>query len=555
MPARGDPARDGTMSAKISAGPALDGRRAVDADQGVFMKELVYHRLLLPAAERYGDKVVLLDGEYEGTLPQHLDRTTRLASALRTELGIGPGDRFAVMATNSHEYLELYHAAFLGAGVVNPLNLRLAPKELEFIIQDSGTKVCFVDFLFANNIDAIREAAGIEKVVLIGPDLDSPHDLTYDDLLAAGEPTVPEEPEEEDPVILMYTGGTTGLPKGVLLDQRAEMLNLYHIVMTIGLNEEATYLHQTPMFHAASMGGVLGVPASGARSTFVSLFDPVKVMENIETHQVDWTVMVPTMIGMVLNHPDFRPERLASLRQLTYGASPMPLALLEKLQKLYPDLELSQGYGMTEASAALTFLLPEDHRRGGELLKSAGRAMPGVVLSIQGDDGTILPPGQPGEVCARAGNFMKEYWKRPEETAEAFRGGWYHSGDAGYLDEQGYLYLVDRVKDMIVTGGENVYSSEVENALASHPDVEQVAVIGIPSERWGEAVHAIVVPREGASPSEEELLEHARQWIAGFKLPKSIELRSEPLPLSGALKVLKRELRAPYWEGHERGVG
>jgi long-chain acyl-CoA synthetase len=519
------------------------------------MKELIYHRMLLPAVERKPDEITIIDGDHQGSLAQHLDRTTRLASALRTELGVGPGDRFAVMATNSHQYLELYHAAFLGAGIVNPLNLRLAPKELEFICQDSGTKVCFVDFLFANNVDAIREAAGIEKVVLIGPDMGSPHDIAYEDLLAAGEPEIPAEPEETDPVVLMYTGGTTGLPKGVLLDQRAEMLNLYHVAIEVGLDEHSTYLHQTPMFHAASMGGVLGIPAAGARSVFVPLFDPVKVMETFEEHQVDWTVMVPTMIGMVLNHPEFRPERLASLRKLTYGASPMPGALLDEFQRLFPDVELSQAYGMTEASAVLTFLSPEDHRRGGEVLRSAGRPVIGVTLSIQDEEGNILPAGQTGEVCARAGNFMTEYWKRTEETEHAFRGGWYHTGDAGYLDAEGYLYLVDRVKDMIVTGGENVYSSEVENAIASHPDVEQVAVIGIPSQQWGEAVHAVVVTREGATVTEEVIIAHAREWIAGYKVPKSVELRTDPLPLSGALKVLKRELRAPFWEGHDRGVG
>ncbi len=278
------------------------------------MKELVYHRLLLPAVERYGDREVIIDGDHRGTLAEHLDRTTRLASALRTELGVGPGDRFAIMATNSHQYLELYHAAFLGAGIVNPLNLRLALAELEFILRDSGTKVVFVDFLFANNIDMIREAAGIEKVVLIGPGMDSPHDIAYEDLLAAGEPTIPDEPEEDDAVVLMYTGGTTGLPKGVLLDQRAEMLNLYHVIMAVGIDEGSTYLHQTPMFHAASMGALLGIPASGSRSVFLPLFDPEKAMEVIEEHSVDWTVMVPTMVGMVLRHPAFRPERLASLR-------------------------------------------------------------------------------------------------------------------------------------------------------------------------------------------------------------------------------------------------
>ena len=515
----------------------------------------MYHRLLLPAVERYGDREVILDGEHRGTLAEHLDRTTRLASALRTELGVEPGDRFAVMATNSHQYLELYHAAFLGAGIVNPLNLRLATAELEFILRDSGTKVCFVDFLFANNIDMIREAAGIEKVVLIGPDLDSPHDIKYDDLLAAGEPTIPEEPEEDDPVVLMYTGGTTGLPKGVLLDQRAEMLNLYHVIMAVGIDEDLTYLHQTPMFHAASMGGLLGIPASGARSVFVPLFDPERVMDTIEEHGVDWTVMVPTMIGLVLRHPAFRPERLASLKKLTYGASPMPEAILAQLLELYPDLELSQGYGMTEAAAVLTFLTADDHRRGGDVLRSAGRPVPGVVLSVQDEDGNLLPPGTDGEICARAGNFMSGYWNRPEETAEAFRGGWYHTGDAGHIDDEGFVHLVDRVKDMIVTGGENVYSSEVEDAVGSHPAVEQVAVIGIPSEEWGEAVHAIVVRTEGSTVEAEELIAHARGHIAGYKVPKSIDFRDEPLPLSGAMKVLKRELRAPFWEGHDRGVG
>jgi long-chain acyl-CoA synthetase len=518
------------------------------------MKELVYNRMLLPAVERYGSNVCTIGDDVQFTYGEHLDRTLRLASALRTELGVEPGDRVAVMATNSHEYLELYHACFLGAGVINPLNLRLAAKELEYIIQDSGTKVCFVDWMFAKNIEAVREAAGLEKVVLIGPDLDSPHDVAYDDLLAAGEPAMLAEPEETDPVVLMYTGGTTGLPKGVLLDQRAEMLNLYHVAMVVGLDEHGRYLHQTPMFHAASMGGILGIPSSGGVSTFVPLFDPVKVMEVIEQHQVNWTVMVPTMIGMVLQHPEFEPDRLASLQRLTYGASPMPLTMLEQLLSLYPDLEISQGYGMTEASAVLTFLLPEDHRAGGDLLRSAGRAVPGVELQIQDGEGAPVPRGETGEVCAKAGNLMQEYWNKPDATEEAFRDGWYHTGDAGYLDAKGYLYLVDRVKDMIVTGGENVYSVEVENAISKHPGVAQVAVIGIPSERWGEAVHAIVVPAEGAELTEEEIVEHSREWIANYKVPKSVEFRSEPLPLSGALKVLKKDLRAPYWEGHERGI-
>jgi long-chain acyl-CoA synthetase len=209
---------------------------------------------------------------------------------------------------------------------------------------------------------------------------------------------------------------------------------------------------------------------------------------------------------------------------------------------------------MTESSSVITVLGPEEHRVGGKYLQSAGYPLLGVELSIQDALGRPLPAGDTGEVCARGGNYMIEYWRQPEATAEVFRDGWYHTGDAGYLDEDGYLYLVDRVKDMIVTGGENVYSSEVENALAGHPAVLQVAVIGIPHEQWGEAVHAVVVLREGHEVTEEELVDHSREWIAGYKVPKSIEFRAEPLPLSGAMKVLKRELRDPYWEGRERGV-
>ena len=232
----------------------------------------------------------------------------------------------------------------------------------------------------------------------------------------------------------------------------------------------------------------------------------------------------------------------------------MPSALLDQIIELLPDVSLSQTYGMTEASAVLTCLTPEDHRRGGDRLRSAGRALPGVELSIQDPEGNVLPTGEVGEVCAKAGSFMVGYLDRPEETAAVMVDGWYRTGDAGRLDDEGYLHLVDRTKDMIVSGGENVYSTEVENAISTHPAVLQVAVIGIPSERWGEQVHAVVVPRPGATVTEAEIIAHAREAIAGFKVPKSVDIRTEPLPLSGAMKVLKRELREQYWAGRERRI-
>jgi long-chain acyl-CoA synthetase len=538
----------------MTANPARTGERH-RSDAATVTKELVFHRLLLPTAKRNADRPCTTDAAtgVTHTYREHVDEITRVIGGLR-ELGVDRGDRFAVMMANSPEYLVLFHAALLGGGVVNPLNLRFAPKELAYVLRDSRSTVCFVDSHFAPIIDQVKEEAGLEHVVLVG-DGDAPHTLRYSDMLTSATPLIPDEGEESDPVVLMYTGGTTGLPKGVLSDQRGQVMNAYHCLMALPYSKESTFLLQTPMFHAASTLTMTSLAVAGGHIVTVPMFEPVTVMKAISEFQPDFTVMVPTMIGMTLSHPEFTPEALAPLRHIGYGASPMPEVLLEKLATLYPALGLWQVYGMTEASPLLTVLRPEDHRAGGTLLRSAGAPMTGIELSIRDVDGTELPVGVPGEVCARGGNYMIGYWNKPEATAEAFAGGWYHSGDAGYLDEHGYLYLVDRVKDMIVTGGENVYSAEVENAIASHPAVLQVAVIGVPSDEWGEAVHAIVVLREGADATEAEIIDHAREYIAGYKVPKAVTFRSDPLPLSGAMKVLKRELRAPYWEGHDRNVG
>lgn len=515
------------------------------------MKELIYHRHLLPAVAHNADKILLKDGNYQATYRQHFDRVCRLCGAFGNELGIGPADRIAVMSFNSHYFLELYHASYLGAAIINPLNLRLAAQELEYILQDSGTQVCFVDPFFAPLVEQVRQNVDLRKVILLGEG-DVPHDINYDQLLQSSDAVIPDEPEETDPVVLMYTGGTTGLPKGVLLNQRAEMLNVYHGMTIFPLEEDAVYLVQTPMFHAAAMYGILAVPM-GAKAVIIPMYDPAEVIRVMVEEQVTTTVMVPTMIGMLLNHPEFTPDAFRHLRTLVYGASPMPLALLERLRNIAPDLELLQGYGMTESSSMLSVLTHRDHEEE-ELLSSVGRPLPGVIVSIQDEEGNELPPGSTGEVCARAGNMMIEYWNQTEATEEAFRNGWYHTGDAGYVNDRGYLFLVDRVKDMIISGGENIYSIEVENAIASHDAVAQVAVIGIPDDVWGEAVHAVVVLHPDQSISGDEIIAHARQSVAGFKVPKSVSFRTEPLPLSGALKVLKRDLRAPFWEGKDRGV-
>jgi acyl-CoA synthetase (AMP-forming)/AMP-acid ligase II len=528
------------------------------------MRELVFPRLILGTASRMGGERVLIseDGQPR-TYAEHIDRIHRLVSGMHKQLGFAPGERFGVMAANSVRHLELWHAALFGGGVINPLNLRFSGRELAHVLRDSGAKVVFVDALFADVIKAVREEAGIETVVLIADsaaDASVPEgiaaDLMYEEVVAHGSPAGAQwdEPDESDPCVLMYTGGTTGLPKGVLLDQRNMTLTAYHAGLRFHYQPDEVFLVQTPMFHAASFGGIAIVPAFGATTAFVPFFDPGVVIEAIPRLAVTSTVMVPTMIAMTMNHPNYTPEVFASVRRLTYGASPMPAALLDRMIAEFPQMEISQGYGMTEAAALLTVLGPEDHVPGSHRLHSAGQALPGVALTIQDPIGNVLGPHETGEVCARSGNIMREYWNQPEETAAAFRGGWYHTGDAGYLDEDGYLFLVDRLKDMIVTGGENVYSTEVENAITDHPAVAQAAVIGIPDEQWGEAVHAIVVLHPGHEVSEQDLRRHIRHQIAGYKVPKSIAFRTDPLPLSGALKVLKRELRAPYWAGQERGI-
>ena len=518
------------------------------------MKELVWHRQLLPSIARHADSPFLTDASTGTTTTygEHGARVLKLADGIR-RLGVRREDRFAVLSLNSPRFEELYHAGFLGAGVVNPLNLRFAPRELTHVLADSATKVVFVDAVFAPVIDAVREAAGIETVVLMG-DGDAPHDVRYEDLVSSGEQVVPAEPEEDDPAMLMYTGGTTGLPKGVLLTQRSMMLTLYHIQMGVKMNQSDVFLAQVPMFHAASMGAILATPVTGGQLVTVPYFDPSVVLDAVERYGATNSIMVPTMIAMMFAHEAYAPERFRSMLRMTYGASPMPRPVLTRLLAEQPQIDLYQGYGMTESAALVSVLLPEDHARGDHVLQSAGRPVPGTVVSIQSEDGTELGVGEVGEVCVRGGQFMQEYWRKPEETEEAFRGGWYHSGDAGRLDEEGYLYLVDRTKDMIVTGGENVYSTEVEQAVAAHPAVAQVAVIGVPDDVWGEAVHAIVVLHPGQTVTQEELVEHTKGLIGGYKVPKDITFRTEPLPLSGAMKVLKRELRAPYWAGSDRAV-
>ena len=504
------------------------------------MDELIYSRLFLPAAERHATRSAIHDGSYTATFGEHAERALRLADALACGLGLDRTDRFAVVALNGHRYLELYHAAFLGGAVINPVNYRLADREMTHVLRHSGARVVFVDAAFAGRVQAMVDAGetAIERVVLLDDD--------YEQLLASGKDVVPPEPGEDALPMLMYTGGTTGLPKGVASTQRAQMLNLYHLAMVQGLafSENAIYLHHMPMFHSMGANAALSAAAYGTEAAVIPAFEPGAFMTAMAKHGVTETVLVPTMIAMILQHPEYAPERLSSLKRIGYGGMAMPHSLLARLQESSPDIELLQGYGMTEACPTLTFLTAEDHRRGEDKRHSVGRPLPGVDVGVFDAEGNRVPTGEVGEVCARGGNIMTGYWNDPDATAKVFRDGWYRTGDLGKFDADGYLYLVDRVDDMIVTGGENVYSVEVENALTTYPGVLQVAVVGMPDDVWGQRVHGIVVlAPDAVGTTEEQLATHARQTIAGYKVPKTWELRTEPLPVSGAGKPLKRELR------------
>jgi len=317
------------------------------------------------------------------------------------------------------------------------------------------------------------------------------------------------------------------------------------------------YLHAAPMFHLANGMGMYAALLQGGSNVMVQGFAPEGVMAAIAAEQVTDTLLVPTMIQMMVDHPSRAQYDLSSMRRVVYGASPMSGAVLARAIEAMPGTAFIQAYGMTELSPCATLLHWHEHSGEGRARgrdRGAGRAVIGCEVQVVDLDRNPVPPGTVGEIAVRGDTVMLGYWNRPEDTARAVVDGWMHTGDGGVLDADGFLTVVDRIKDMIITGGENVYSVEVENAIAQHPDVAQCAVIGIPSERWGEQVHAVVVPRPDAEPTPEEVIAFCRTMLGGFKCPRSVEIRDTPLPLSGAGKVLKRDLRAPFWSGYERRV-
>ena len=513
-------------------------------------------QLVRRTAQNHGGVLATHDGDRSQTWAEFSERIARFAGGLHN-LGVEAGDRVAILALNSDRYMEFMFGVPWAGAVFVPVNTRLAGPEIAYWLNDSGSKVLLVDGNFAGAVAAIRDQLeSLEHLVFIDDGAVPEGCMPYAELVSA--PAVPDAGRGDDDLAgLFYTGGTTGRSKGVMLSHRNLVCNVLQALPVVGSRVGERSLHVAPMFHIAD-GFTCMIAATMAHQNYIlPAFEPLATMRAIAEHRIDRVLMVPTMVNMFVNHEQVEDHDLSSLSTVIYGASPMPEAVITRALEVLPEARFFQAYGQTEASPLLTVLGAEYHTIEGEhagKLKSAGRSVPGVDLVILDDDGNEVAPGTVGEICAKGPNVMLGYRNLEEQTRAALKDGWLHTGDGGYLDEDGFLFIVDRVKDMIVSGGENVFSAEVENVIYQHPEVDQCAVIGIPSEKWGEQVHAIVVPKPETAPTEESIITFCREQIAGYKCPRGVTFREEPLPLSGAGKILKTELRAPFWEGVDRAV-
>ncbi|MBG9388036.1 acyl-CoA synthetase [Caenimonas aquaedulcis] len=483
------------------------------------------------------------------------ERVPRLAAGLRG-LGLKRGDRLAVLALNSDNYIELFFAAAWADLVLVPLNTRWAVPENVYTLRDAECSALMVDDAFAAQVPQLLAGHPMPQVVHMGDGATPVGLRSYEALVADSKPMADECGSGDELCGIYYTGGTTGHPKGVMLSHANFTAASINWIATLHFDEDTVYMHSAGLFHLAGASPAFALTMAGGTHVCLPKFDAMLAFEAIQEHRINYCLFVPTMINMMLNHPDFDRYDLTSVRYCEYGASPMPDAVLEAAIRKLPSWVFIQGYGMTE-TAALTVSLPWKYHFDGEHGKAkrqaAGRAAYGVDVKIVDADGQEVPRGTPGEIAVRGAQVMLGYWKKPEATAAVLRNGWMHTGDGAFMDEDGFVYIVDRVKDMIISGGENIYSREVENAVHAHPAVRECAVIGVPDEKWGEAVMAVVSLKDGRTATPAEIIEHCRTLIAGYKCPRHVEFR-DALPLSGAGKIMKNVLREPYWEGKKRSV-
>ncbi len=513
--------------------------------------------VLIKTAKLFPDREILVSPEKRMTAREVLDRSNRIANAL-IGLGLKKGDKVGVLLTNSYQSVEGFNG-ITAAGLVRvPLNMRNSAREHLFILNNSEARAVFVGAEYSKIIESIvPEATHLKHAICVGGT--PPVSMgSYETLIADASPHDPEvSMSDEDVHRLSYTSGTTGQPKGVVQDNRAAMVSVYNVLIDgLDIQFSDVVALTSPVTHAS---GSMILPhfIRGAKVVILPGFDSRQLLETIEKEKVTTLYMVPTTIIMLLNDPDLKKFDLSSLKTIRYGASPIAPEVLKKAIAFFGNVFV-QGYGLTEGSMPLTLLTKEDHIMDGsekklKRLASVGREVTVAKVRIMGEEGNFLPPDKIGEIVAQSDQVMKEYWKNPAATAETFRGGWLHTRDMGYMDEDGYIYLVDRKDDMIVSGGFNVYPKEVEDVLYMHPAVLEAAVFGVPHEKWGETVKAAVSFKRGMTATEEEIIEFSKKHLAGYKKPTSVDFIEE-LPKNQNGKIMRKDLKEPYWKGKGRKI-
>jgi acyl-CoA synthetase (AMP-forming)/AMP-acid ligase II len=512
--------------------------------------DIIYRNALL-----YPNQEAFVYGDTRITFSQFNTRVNKLIHALH-EMGVKKGDVLGILSWSCLQFVEVYGAAMKGGFIASPFNPRLREDELDYIINYSEANTLFVGPELLEVANSLRPR--LPKVRnFISLESSDPSMLAHHDLLVSYHGQEPDvQVDEDDPVCIIYTSGTTGMPRGALYTHRRFIEDSKTLVIDMGLQPRDKRVQITPLFHIAGNTHFRASLYIGGCNIILKFFDPAATLQIIQDERATHMDFVPTHLVAMLNLPDLNKYDISSMKFLWYGASPMPLEVLKKGVKAFGPI-FAQGYGQSESGPAISHLPKEDHnvldrpKKEQKKLMSAGRPDIGVQVRIVDNDGNDVEPGEVGEIIVRSKQIMVEYWRKPDDTLANVVNGWLHTGDMGYYDDEGYIYIVDRKKDMIISGGENVYPREVEEILYRHPAVLEAAVIGTPDPYWIEKVHAVVVTKKGASTTAEELIAFCKEHIAGYKAPKSVEF-VDSLPKNPAGKILKRELREKYWEGRVR---